>query len=126
MTDDAKVHVVPPTAGPAPSSLPQVALLPVLAIATGLTALLVAYANRYGYLGDELYFLASGRHLARGYPDQPPLVPLVARLMSDLAPGSLVMLRLPTALGGGVLVLLTGPLARSWAGAVPHRCWRAR
>ncbi len=48
MTDDAKVHVVPPTAGPAPSSLPQFALLPLLAIATGLTALLVAYANNEG------------------------------------------------------------------------------
>ena len=60
--------------------------------------------DRYGYHRDELYFLASGQHLAWGYPDQPPLVPLVARLMSDIAPDSLVLLRLPSALAGGALV----------------------
>ena len=117
MTDDARVRAVPPaTPDPVPRSLPEFALLPVLAIAAAFTALLVACAGRYGYFGDELYFLACGKHLAWGYPDQPPLVPLIARLMSDLAPGSLVTLRLPTALGGGLLVLLTGLLARELGG----------
>jgi hypothetical protein len=44
------------------------------------------------------------RHLARGYPDQPPLVPLAARLATDLAPGSLVALRLPAAFAAAGLV----------------------
>jgi 4-amino-4-deoxy-L-arabinose transferase-like glycosyltransferase len=101
---------------PRPEQLPEFALLPVLAIAVALTTLLVAYAGRYGYLRDELYFLACGRHLAWGYPDQPPFVPLVARAMSGLAPGSLVALRLPAALAAGALVLLAGLLTRELGG----------
>ena len=101
---------------PEQAPLPELALLPVLAIAGALTAVLVAYAGRYGYHRDELYFLECGKHLAWGYPDQPPFVPLVARLMSDLAPGSLVILRLPSALAAGVLVLLTGLLTRELRG----------
>jgi 4-amino-4-deoxy-L-arabinose transferase-like glycosyltransferase len=81
-----------------------------------LSALLIAYSDRYGYHRDELYFIQTGRHLAWGYPDQPPLVPLIARLMTDLAPGSLILLRLPSALAGGVLVLLTGLLTRELGG----------
>jgi hypothetical protein len=50
MTPDAAIHAVPPaTPEPAPRSLPKFALLPVLAIAAAFTALLVAYANRYGW-----------------------------------------------------------------------------
>lgn len=73
---------------------------------------LVLTSDRYGYHRDELYFLAAGRHLAWGYPDQPPLTPLLARVMSALAPNSLVALRLPSALIGGAVVVLTGRIAR--------------
>ncbi len=85
---------------------------PVAAIATALALLLVAFSGRYGFHRDELYFIECGRHLAWGYPDQPPLVPLVARIMSDLAPGSLVVLRLPSALASGSIVFVTGLTAR--------------
>jgi 4-amino-4-deoxy-L-arabinose transferase-like glycosyltransferase len=54
--------------------------------------------------------------LPGAYPDQPPFVPLVARLMSELAPGSLVVLRLPTALAGGALILLTALITRELRG----------
>jgi 4-amino-4-deoxy-L-arabinose transferase-like glycosyltransferase len=96
--------------------LPQLALLPVLAIAVAITALLDIHADGFGYYRDELYFLSAGRHLAWGYPDQPPFVPLIARLMSDVAPGSLAVLQLPNALAGGALILLTALLAREFRG----------
>ncbi len=84
----------------------------VLVIAGATSLLLVGLSARYGYHRDELYFLEAGRHLAWGYPDQPPLMPLVARWMSDLAPGSLVLLRLPSALAAAGTIVLTGLLAR--------------
>jgi hypothetical protein len=77
-----------------------------------LGTVLLLVSGRYGYHRDELYFLAAGRHLAWGYPDQPPLVPLIARLMSDLAPHSLVVLRLPATLAAAGIVFLTGLIAR--------------
>jgi 4-amino-4-deoxy-L-arabinose transferase-like glycosyltransferase len=107
-------EAAPPTT--ASSTLPDFALLPVTAVAGLLTALLIAVSGRYGYHRDELYFIQSGRHLAWGYPDQPPLVPLIARLMTDLAPGSLVLLRLPSALAAGLLVVFTALLTRELGG----------
>jgi Dolichyl-phosphate-mannose-protein mannosyltransferase len=83
-------------------------------MAAGLALLLLATAGRYGYHRDELYFLRAGRELAFGYVDQPPLTPLLARAMDALAPGSLVALRLPSALAAGLVVFLTGLLAREF------------
>ena len=104
--------IVPTSRGP----LPELARWPVLAVAGLLMGLLIAFSGRYGYHRDELYFIASGKHLAWGYPDQPPFVPLIARLMTRVAPGSLMLLRLPSAIAGGLLVLLTGLLTRELGG----------
>jgi 4-amino-4-deoxy-L-arabinose transferase-like glycosyltransferase len=84
----------------------------VVAIAAALAALLIAFSGRYGYHRDELYFLECGKHLAWGYPDQPPLVPLLARLMSAISPTSLVVLRLPSAVSSAGLIVVTGLIAR--------------
>ena len=86
----------------------------VLAAAKLLMHLLTA--TRYGYFGDELYFMACGEHLDWGYVDQPPLVALVAWLVRHTLGTSLLALRLPSALAGVALVLLVALLARELGG----------
>jgi 4-amino-4-deoxy-L-arabinose transferase-like glycosyltransferase len=88
--------------------------VPVIAGIT--TLVLLGYATRYGPHRDELYFVSAGHHLQWGYPDQPPLTPLVARLADQLAPGSLLALRLIPALIAGAVVLLNAGLARELGG----------
>ncbi len=56
----------------------RLARAPVFAISGASVVLLLAFASRYGYHRDELYFLAASRRLAFGYVDQPPLAVLVA------------------------------------------------
>ncbi len=89
---------------------------PVRGAAAAVSGLLLALSGRYGYHRDELYFLQAGRHLAWGYPDQPPLVPLIARVMSGLAPDSVVVLRLPSTLTAAAIVVLTGLIAGELGG----------
>ena len=88
----------------------------VLVVGAITTGVLVLTSSRYSYHRDELYFLEAGRHLAWGYPDLPPLVPLTARILSAIAPGSLVLLRLPSAVAAGAVVLVTGLLVRELDG----------
>jgi 4-amino-4-deoxy-L-arabinose transferase-like glycosyltransferase len=89
---------------------------PALLIGVVVVAVLIAAADGYGYHRDELYFIAAGEHLAWGYPDQGPVAPLIARAMQELAPDSLTVLRIPSALATGALVLLTGVMTRELGG----------
>jgi 4-amino-4-deoxy-L-arabinose transferase-like glycosyltransferase len=91
-------------------------LPPLLGLAAAVAVLLVAFAGGYGYHRDELYFLEAGRHLAWAYADQGPLTPLLARLMDGLSPGSLTVLRVPSALMTGATVLVTGLTASELGG----------
>jgi Dolichyl-phosphate-mannose-protein mannosyltransferase len=90
-----------------------VAVVPVAIVAALMAIPLLLTANRYGYFGDELYFLAAGRHLAWGYVDQPPLLPVLARMMDALGHSPFV-LRIPALLatlaGIGLTVLITREL----------------
>lgn len=79
-------------------------------------AVLVATSWRYGYHPDEFYFIVAGSHPAIGYPDQPPLVPLLAWAMHDIGSGSLVVLRLPSAIVGGLTTVLAALTAREIGG----------
>ncbi len=75
------------------------------------------YAGRhYGYLGDELYYLACSRHLAWGYVDQPPLIALIAWVVRSTIGDSLAAIRLLPALAGAFEVVLTALIARELGG----------
>jgi len=78
---------------------------------------LIVFAGGYGYHRDELYFLAAGEHLAWGYADQGPLTPLVAHVMDAIAPGSLTVLRVPSALMSAGTVLVAGLIAFELGGS---------
>jgi 4-amino-4-deoxy-L-arabinose transferase-like glycosyltransferase len=88
----------------------------VVLIAAAVAVVLIAFASGYGYHRDELYFIVAGHHLASGYADQGPLTPLIARAMSEIAPDSLTVLRVPSGLAAGAAVLLTGMLSRELGG----------
>ncbi|OXM68481.1 ArnT family glycosyltransferase [Amycolatopsis vastitatis] len=106
------------TTTPAPARVRPVAPLAVVpvAIVAALTAIpLLLTSNRYGYFGDELYFLAAGRHLAWGYVDQPPLLPLLAKAMDALGPSPFV-LRIPALLATLAGIALTALITRELGG----------
>ncbi len=95
---------------------PPRATVAVGAVAVVSAAILVFCASRYGYFGDEMYFLAAGRRLGWGYADQGPVLPLVARAMDTAAPGSFLVLRLPAVVLTVVAVVLCAELARAFGG----------
>ncbi len=97
-------------------ALPAFARGPVLVVAAAVGVLLTAVSGRYGYFGDELYFIAAGHHLAWGYADQPPMLPLIALAMDTIAPGSLPVLRIPATLATVAGIVLTALLAREFGG----------
>jgi 4-amino-4-deoxy-L-arabinose transferase-like glycosyltransferase len=77
---------------------------------------LVATSTRYGYHPDEMYFIVAGAHPAFGYPDQPSLVPLLSWAMHEIGSGSLLVLRLPSALAAAATTLVAALLAREIGG----------
>src|SRR3974390_3949840 len=99
----------PQMAGGTVESRDERQLFPVLG-ATTIVLLIAAckrvvhfYAgHRYGYLGDELYYLACSRHLAWGYVDQPPLIAVIGWAGRHTLGQSLLAIRFLPALAGAV------------------------
>ncbi|HEX6470668.1 MAG TPA: glycosyltransferase family 39 protein [Streptosporangiaceae bacterium] len=110
---------------PARGSAPVLARRPVAAIAAALGLVLLALSARYGYHRDELYFRVAARHLAWGYPDQPPLLPLLYRVLTWLFGDSLVMLRLPAAVSSAAGVVVAALTARDMGGTRRAQLWTA-
>ncbi|MQA11172.1 MAG: glycosyltransferase [Pseudonocardiaceae bacterium] len=98
------------------TTLAEFARRPVYLVAGAMALLMLLTSGRYGYFGDELYFIAAGHHLDWGYADQPPLVPLLAATMDTLFPGSLVALRLPSILLTALGVIVTALITRELGG----------
>jgi len=86
--------------------------------AAGIIALHLATSGTLGFHTDELYYLACGRHLALGYVDFPPVVPLLARLETGLLGVSPWTLRVLPSLLGGFLVALSGAFVRRLGGSL--------
>src|SRR5690242_20320672 len=84
--------------------------------AAGVTLVLAVFGGRYGFHRDELYFVEAGHHPAWGYPDQPPLVPLLATAWSQVTGGSLGLFRLVPALVTGALVVVGSLTSRAMGG----------
>ena len=86
------------------------------AVALAELVLLVATSGGYGFHRDELYFVEAGRHLGFGYPDQPPLTPLLGRLATALFGVSPPVLRLFPEVATAVTVVLGALVAREFGG----------
>jgi len=104
-----------PTVGGA-VAVPTWARWPVVAITAAVAAVLGLTGGRYGYFGDELYFLAAGRRLSWSYADQPPLIPLLARAMDTVFPDSVAALRLPATVATALGVIVASLIARELGG----------
>ena len=72
--------------------------------------------NRYGYFRDEFDYIACGRHLAWGYVDQPPIVPVLSRICLAMFGESLRSVRRMPALTNSALIVLTGIITRELGG----------
>ena len=86
--------------------------------AASIIALHLATNSTLGFHTDELYYIDSGRHPALGYVDFPPVVPLLARLETDLLGASPWNLRVLPTLRGGFLVALSGAYVRRLGGSL--------
>jgi 4-amino-4-deoxy-L-arabinose transferase-like glycosyltransferase len=84
----------------------------VLPVALAELVVEVAFANRYGYHRDELYFRTAARHPSVGYDDQGPLTPLLGWLSEALFGESPRGLRVVSAVAVSVAVVLVALLAR--------------
>ena len=74
------------------------------------------FNNRYGYFRDEFNYMACGNHLAWGYVDQPPLIPVLVRICRFVFGDSLRSIRLIPALASSALLVQTAMIARELGG----------
>lgn len=54
------------------------------AAALGFLLLTLVTAGTYGFYGDELYYIACGKHLDWGYVDHPPMVALLTLIGTSI------------------------------------------
>ncbi len=79
-------------------------------------ALNLAYAGKYGWQRDELYYAVAGRHLQGGYVEFPPVTALASALAHVLFGWSLVGFRLFAVLAGALTMLVGAAVTRELGG----------
>ena len=99
------------------TSRPPFARTDVALVASAIGVVLLVMSPFYGPHRDELYFASAGQRLAWGYPDQPSLVPWLARMSTEVDPHNLVLLRLPSLVTVCLVVVLAALTARLLGGA---------
>ena len=91
---------------------PEIAWRYVVPVAFAELVVLVAFANRYGYHRDELYFRVAARHPAAAYDDQGALTPLIGRLGEGLFGETPRGLRVLSAVIASLVVVVVALIAR--------------
>ena len=113
----AEVAAEGPDEGAAePRGLPALAVRPLLLVLALKCGLNLAFAWRYGWQRDELYYLVAGRHLQGGYVEFPPVTALLSAAARLLFGSSLVGFRAFTILAGAATILLAALVARELGG----------
>src|SRR5438874_10844500 len=92
------------------------AVAPVAIVASCTTALHLAFAGRYGWQRDELYYAVAGRHLQGGYVEFPPVTALFSALARALFGWSLVGFRAVAILAGVGTLVVAALVARELGG----------
>ena len=92
------------------------AVRPVLIVVLLKSALNLAFAERYGWQRDELYYAVAGRHLQGGYVEFPPVTALLSALARVLFGWSLVGFRLFAILAGAATIVVAALVARELGG----------
>ncbi len=92
------------------------ATIPVLVVAVAVTLGLLLLAQWHGFHRDELYFIVAGRNPALGYPDQPPLTPLLSAAATALLGVEPYVVRILPAILVGVSIVLVASMARVMGG----------
>jgi len=91
-------------------------LRPILLVIALKSALNLAFASRYGWQRDELYYAVAGRHLQGGYVEFPPVTALFSALARVLFGESLTGFRLFAILAGAASALVAALIARELGG----------
>ncbi|HVR25660.1 MAG TPA: glycosyltransferase family 39 protein [Candidatus Polarisedimenticolia bacterium] len=110
------MHNPAPTPSPVRTSFLASGLALIWAIVLAKLLFHIYFNNRYGYFRDEFDYIACGDHLAWGYVDQPPLIPVLIHICRALLGDSLRSIRFIPALASSLLVAQTAILAREFGG----------
>jgi 4-amino-4-deoxy-L-arabinose transferase-like glycosyltransferase len=94
------------------SARPRFAWRYVVPLALAELAVQLAFADRYGYHRDELYFRVAARHPAVAYDDQGPSRPQIGRLSEWLFGETPRGLRVLSAVMAALVVVVVGLIAR--------------